>query len=79
MSINNDPNKLLIKLGYNVNIILPFEKGTELLNCLEYAELKDTSDYENPIITPYKGDIEASIMSDKEYKSMKADALLKKK
>jgi len=73
-----NPNKLIIKLGYSHTLILPFDKGTQLLDALEYAEMKDDSDYENPTIIPYKGDINVSVLSDKDYKNMKADALLKK-
>ena len=73
-----NPNKLSIKLGYSLTLILPFDKGTQLLDSLEYAEMIDDSDYQNPIIAPYKGDISVNVISDRDYKNMKADALLKK-
>ena len=74
-----EPNKLEIKLGYNLTLILPFEKGLQLIDTLEYAEMKDTSDYQNPLVLPYKGDITADIISNRDYKNWKANALIKPK
>jgi len=71
-----NPNKLSIKLGYSLTLILPFDKGTQLLDSLEYAEIRDESNYEAHTVIPYKGDINVSVLSDKDYKNMKADALL---
>lgn len=73
------PNYLMIKFGYDAELIFPYSKGIAILELLEAFEIYDTSDYSNPIITYAKADknIVVRIMSGTEYLDLKAKGLLR--
>lgn len=75
----NPPNKLKIKFGYSLSIVLTYEDGVNLINALQFAEVYDDADYNCTKITPFKAtSLDISLLSDNEYKEFKANTLLVK-
>lgn len=67
-------NYLMITLGYNDGIILPYDDGVKLLACLKKAETYDNS-YRNEGIKPLKG-VKSEIVSSLDYSDIKMATLL---
>lgn len=71
-------NYIKIKFGYSRCYIFPYEEGMGVMQHFVNAEAYDTSDYENPIITPLSkdGSPEMEILSEKMYIDLKMSHLL---
>jgi hypothetical protein len=68
---------MLIKLGWDTKLILPFKDGVAFMSCLVNAEvLLDPYDQKHSISEYRKDAIETRVMSHSEYVRIKVAALL---
>lgn len=69
---------LILKFGYDFEIVIPYLKGLEVLKNLESIEFLDTSNYKAHRIVPKREDkeIEITILPQSDYLKMKTRSLV---
>jgi hypothetical protein len=73
---SKEQNYMTIAFSYGTELVLPYEAGLKLLNCLEHAE-EFTGEYGNRRITPLSsGAVKSSGLPRIEYENHKIAALL---
>ena len=73
---SKEQNYMTIAFSYGTELVLPYEAGLKLLNCLEHAE-EFTGEYGNRRITPLSsGAVKSSVLPRIEYENHKIAALL---
>lgn len=73
------PHFVLFKFGYHQTYVLPYEQGLMMMQALESYEVRDSTDYENPVIRsskPSDDSPEISLISKESYLQMKMAHLL---
>ncbi len=82
LKINNEAkaktksNYVKIEFGYSNAYILPFAAAIALLENMEFAELYNTDDYSNPVISPISKGPTIELLSRELYVELKVKHLL---
>lgn len=77
VSADKPNNFLVVKLAYDLSIVLPYEAGMQLLNSLQHAEALTERYSEDPRIDPLDTkDISFGLLSEHKYKDIKTAMLL---
>ena len=77
--LNPTKSYLIIKFGYESEIVVSYLQGIEILKNMENAEYIDSTDYEAQRIVskkPSGRDIEFTLLSQSEYLKMKTRSLV---